>query len=126
MFRSFFNIYLYIYNIYIYIYILKKECNVLRSFAKERNVLAFLYVLCKRTLHSFTFFAKERCVLCVLLRAFMFFAKEVCVFCALFRSLEKNEKERNFLLGLISRQKLEKRTEKKGTFFKRTGKNGTF
>ena len=90
-------------------YILKKERNLLRSLAKERNVLAFFYVLCKITLHSFTFFAKELCTLCVL-------------FC----SLEKNGKERNILLGLISRQKLEKIMEKNGTFFKRTGKNGMF
>ena len=59
-------------SIYIYIFILKKERYVLRSFAKERNVLAFFYVLCKRTkrsLRSFTFFAKECCILCVLLRS---------------------------------------------------------
>ena len=54
MFHSFFNIYTYIYisiyiYIYLYIYILKKEWNVLRS------------------LRSFTFFAKEFCILCVLL-----------------------------------------------------------
>ena len=45
---------------------------------------------------------------------FTFFAKERCV---LFRSLEKNEKERNALLGLISCQNLEKerkRMEKNG------------
>ena len=96
----------------IYIYILKKERNVLRSFTKERNILTFFYVLCKRTLRS--------------LRSFMFFAKERCILCALFRSLEKNGKEQNILSGLISRQKLEKRTEKNGTFFKRMGKNGTF
>ena len=41
---------------------LKKECNILRSFPKERNILSFFYVLCKRTLRS--------------LRSFMFFAKE--------------------------------------------------
>ena len=63
------------------------EC--LRSFAKERNVLEFFYVLCKRMLRSFMFFGTERCVLC-----------------ALFCSLEKNGKERNVLLGLISCQKL--------------------
>ena len=39
---------------------MKKERNVLRSFAKERNILEFFYVLCKRMLRSFTFFAKER------------------------------------------------------------------
>ena len=71
-------IYLYMYIqylyicIYIYIYIYwKKKCNILLSFAKEWNVLAFFYVLCKRpkrSLRSFTLFTKERCVLCVLLR----------------------------------------------------------
>ena len=104
-FPSFFDIYLYKYvyiyiyiylyiSIYISIYILKKEQTFSRSFAKERNVLAFFYVLCKRTLRSlrsFPFFAKKRCVLCV-------------------------------LLGLISRQKLEKRTEKKGMFLLKNGK----
>ena len=88
------SIYIHIY-ISIYMYILKKERNILRSFAKEPNVLAFFQVLCKRTLHSlccFTFFAKEHCILCIL-----------------FRSLEKGRKEHSILLGLISRQKLEKR-----------------
>ena len=70
---------------------MKKERIVLGSFAKERNILAFFYALCKRTLRSFTFFAKECCILCV-------------------------------LLGLIRCQKLEKRTEKNGTFFKKNGK----
>ena len=55
--------------------------------------------------HSFTFFAKERCILF-----------------ALFCSLEKNVKERNVLLGLISRKKLKKRMEKNVTY--RTEKNG--
>ena len=53
-------------------YIEEKKGNVLRSFAKERNVLAFFYILCKRMLRS--------------LRSFTFFAKECCVLCALFRS----------------------------------------
>ena len=68
---------------------LKKERNVLRSFAKERNVIAF-------------------------------FAEECCVLCVLLRSLQKNVAYFTFfsvcfsyvLLGLISRQKLKKRTEK--------------
>ena len=119
MFRSFFDIYMSIY-IYIYLYIFlyiyrKKNGTFSRSFAKEWNVLAFFSVLCKRTLRS--------------LRSFPFFAKECCI---LFRSLEKNRKERNVLLGLISCQKLEKRTEKNGTFFfteknvrYQTEKNGT-
>ena len=86
---------------------MKKERNILRSFAKEQNVLAFFYVLCKRmlrSLHSFTFFAKERCDLCIL-----------------FHSLEKNGKKRIVLLGFISRQNLKKRMEKNGMF--RTEKN---
>ena len=97
-------------------YILKKERNVLRSFAKERNILAFFYIL----------FSKERCVLLRSLGSFTYFAKEGCVLCALFRCLEKNRKERSVLLGSISRQKLKKRTEKNVAFFKRTEKNGTF
>ena len=56
------------------------DIDVLRSFAKEGNVLTFFYVLCKRMLRSFTFFAKERCVLCKRmlrsLRSFLFFRKE--------------------------------------------------
>ena len=66
--------------------------------------------------HFFTFFAKERCILCVIyvlckrtlrsLRSFLLFRKE-----------------RNILLGSISRQKLYKKTEKKVAFFKRTEKN---
>ena len=84
------SIYIYIY-LYIYIFnkrtraghaFFSKECNVLRSFekernvlrsfAKERNILRSFAFFCKRLLHSlrsFTFFAKERCVLCVLLRS---------------------------------------------------------
>ena len=54
--------------------------------------------------------------------SFMFFAKERCIFCVLFRSLEKNGKEQNVLLGFISRQKLKKRTEKNIAFFKRMEK----
>ena len=84
--------YIYIY-LYIYIY-WKKECNVLHSFAKERNVLAFFSVFCKRTKHS--------------LRSFTFFAKERNILCILFCSKEKNGKECIVLLGFISRQKLKK------------------
>ena len=113
------NIYLYIYIIYIYlyisiciyisvyiyiylyIYIEEKKCNILHSFgffckrtkhfcvllrSLQKNV-AFFSVLCKRTLRS--------------MRSFPFFRKE--------------RKERNVLLGLISRQnskKERKRTER--------------
>ena len=62
-----------------------------------------------------TFFSKERSNLCVLFRSVI---KNVAFF-SFFR------KERNVLLGgggLISRQKLEKRTEKNGTFFLKNGK----
>ena len=112
MFRSFFNIYLYIY-IYLYLNIyIEKEQNVLRSFAKERNVLAFFPVLYKRTGWS--------------LRSFPFFAKEQDVLYVLFRSFEKNGKGRSVLLGLIRCQNLKKRTGKNGTFFKRAGKTRTF
>ena len=80
----------------------------LRSFAKQRNVLAFFSVLCKRTLRS----------LC----SFLFFAKERCVLCVLFLFLEKNKN----LLGLISGQKLEKRTERMERSFLRREKNGMY
>ena len=99
--------YIFIYILYIYIYILKKERNVLRSFAKERNVLAFFYILCKRMFRS--------------LRSFTFFAKEWDILYILFCSFEKIGKEWNVLLGLISRQKVKKRTVKNETFW--TGKN---
>ena len=84
-----------LFSIYIYIYILKKEHNILRSFAKERNVFTFFYVLCKRTLRSWRSW-----------RSFTFIAKECCVL--------------SVLLGFISRQNLKKRTEKNVAFFKRT------
>ena len=103
----FFAIYFYIYTylyiylyIYIYIYIsiyiyCKKERNVLRSLAKERNILAFIYVLCKRTLR--------------LLRFFPFFSKwNVLLGCISCQKLEKRtEKNGTFF----------KRTEKNGTIW---------
>ena len=98
-------------SIYIYIYLYKflyldLEKRTERSpvlFEKERNVLTYFSIHLKRTDRSF--------------RSFPFFAKERYVLSVLFRSLEKNGKERNVLLGPISRQKLEKRTEKNVTFF---------
>ena len=42
----------------------------------------------------------------------------------LYISIYKLKKEQNILLGLISRQKLEKRTEKNGTFLLKNGKEG--
>ena len=73
---------------------------------------------CKRT--------KRSRVLLRSLRSFTFFAKECCVLCFLFRSFLKNGKEYIFLLGFISRQKLKKRAKKNVAFFKRMEKNGTF
>ena len=66
----------------------------------EKNTLFFaiFYVLCKRMLHS--------------LRSFTFFAKEHCILCVLLRSKEKNAKECIILLGFISCKKLEKRMQK--------------
>ena len=52
-------------------------------------------------------------------RSFLFFINEQDGLYVLSRSFEKNGKERSVLLGLISRQKL-KKTEKNGTFFKRS------
>ena len=103
---SIYYIYIYIHILYIYIHIYwKKNGTFSHSFEKERNILTFFYVLCKRMVRS--------------LRSFPFFAKEHCI---LFCSLEKSGKERNVLLGLISRQKLEKRTENNGTFLLKNGK----
>ena len=84
---------------------MKRSCFLLRSLQKNVAFFAFFYVLCKRTLRS--------------LRSFAFFS-------VLFCSLEKNGKECSILLGLISRQKLEKRTKKNVAFFKRTEKKETF
>ncbi len=98
---SIYCISIYIY-IYFYKYLEKRTEHSPVLFAKERNVLAFFSVLLKRTECSF--------------RSFPFFAKERYVLSVLFRSFEKNGKECNVLLGLISRQKLEKRTEKNVTF----------
>ena len=114
MFHSFFHIYLYIFfyiSIYISIYILKKERNVLTFFCKRtkhsqillhslQKSIVFFSVLYKRTLPS--------------LRSFPFFRKE------------RKRTKCTFGSHTVSRQKLEKRTEKNGMFFKRTGKNGTF
>ena len=88
---------------YIYKYILKKERGLgMRSFR-------FFCIRTLRSLRSLTIFAKERCVLCTLLcslqKNVVFFA----FFYVLKKRTQKNAKERIILLGLISRQKLEKR-----------------
>ena len=76
----------------------KRSRVLLRSLQKNVAFFAFFYFFCKRMLRS--------------LRSFLFF--------------RKNGKERNILLGVISRQKLEKRMEKNIAFFKRMEKNVTF
>ena len=106
MFHSFFNIYL-----YIYIYF-EKRTEHSAFFCKRTKRSHVFPILHKRTGRSW--------------RPFPFFAKEHKDLYVLSRSFEKNRKERSVLLGLISRQKLKKRTGKNRTFFKRTGKNRTF
>ena len=80
------SIYIYLYiSIYISIYIERKKKGRAGVLFKRTQHSAFF---CKRTLHSlrsFTFFAKERCVLCVLLRSLQ---KNV-VFFAFFYVLKK-------------------------------------
>ena len=88
-----FLIYIYI---YLYIYLLKKERNVLHSFAKERNVL--------------TFFAKVCCILCVLFRSL-----EKNVFLGLI-GRQKLKKERKRTLRSFKKRKRTERSE-----WKRTG-----
>ena len=70
---------------------------LLRSLHKNVAFFAFFYVLCKRVLHS--------------LRSFPFFRKE------------RERTERSFGSHTVSRQKLEKRTEKNGTFLLKNGKD---
>ena len=93
-------------SIYIYIYILKKE----------RNALAFF---CKRT--------KRSCVLFPSLQKNVAFFAFCSVLCKRtlrsLRSFPFFRQKRNVLLGLISRQKLDKRTEH---YFLRTEKNETY
>ena len=80
----------------------------------------FRYILRKRTERSRVLLQKN----VTFSRSFLFLAKECCVLCVLFPFFRKERKrtEKNVLLGLISRQKLDKRTEKNGTFFFENGK----
>ena len=97
-------------SIYIYIYI----------YLKKNATFCVLVQKNKTFSRSFTFFAKERCILCKRMLLFFAFFSVLCkrTLCSLrsFPFFKKNGKERNIFLGLISRQKLEKRTEKNGTF----------
>ena len=66
---TYISIYLYI---SVYIYIEKKNEGWAMGMCSFQKVLRSFAFFCKRTLHSlhcFTFFAKERCILCVLLRS---------------------------------------------------------
>ena len=95
--------YLYIYLQYIYIE--KKNERWACILFKRTQRSAFF---CKRTLcslRSFMFFVKECCVLCNLLRSLQ---KKVAFFAFFYVLNEKKAKESIVLLGLISRQKLEK------------------
>ena len=63
----------------------------------------YIYIYLK---YLYIYIEKKNATFCVLLCSFTFFAKECCV---LLHSEEKNAKELIILLGLISCQKLEKR-----------------
>ena len=99
------------YTVYIFIYIEKKNITFCVLLQKNETFS-----------RSFTFFAKERCILCILLHSL----KRMLRLCVLFRLKKKNGKEHIVLLGFISRQKLKKRMEKNVVLFKRTEKNRTF
>ena len=104
-------------------------CVLLRSLEKNAVFFAFFYVLLKRmrrSLRSFMFFIKECGVLCILLHSLQknvgFFAFFYVLSKRMLRSLHSFtflRKERIVLLGLISRQKLVKRTQKNIAYFKR-------
>ena len=102
-----FSIYIYIYiSVYIYIYILKKRTQRSAFFCKRtKSSRILLHSLQKNETFSAFFYVLYKRTLRSL-RSFTFLRKE-----------------RSVLLGLISRQKLEKRTLKNDAFFKRTEKN---
>ena len=80
------SIYIYIY-IYIYLYIFI-YLQYIHIYTEKKNKGSFAF-FCKRTLrslHSFTFFAKECCVLCVLLRSLQKNVVFFAFFCVLLRS----------------------------------------
>ena len=87
-------------------------------------------ILFKRTQFSAFFFAKERCVLCVLLRSLQkniaFFAFFYVLCKIMLHSFTFLRKECIVLLGFISCQKLENRTQKNVVYLKRTKKNDAF
>ena len=115
-------IYVYIYTyLYLYIYIYRKKERGLgmRSFQKHAT-----FCVLSRS------FAKERCILCVLLHSLQknvaFFAFFYILCKRMLRSLrsftflrkerKRTQKNASFLLDFISRQKLEKRTQKNVAF----------
>ena len=98
---------------------MKKNGTFLRSFAKKLNVLAFFPVLYKKMGRSLRSLGK-------IVKNVPFFCKERDVLYNFSHSFEKNGKKHSVPLGLISSQKLNKRTGKNGTFFKRVGNSRTF
>ena len=93
-------IYLYILSIYIYIYLYI-------SIYIIYCIYIYIYISA-----VYIYIEKNNATFWVLLRSFTFFAKECCVLCILLCSLEKNAKERIILLGLISRQNTQKKNVK--------------
>ena len=92
----------------------KKELNILFC-----NIYLYLFIYIYILIYLYIYIEKKNATFCVLLqkietfsRSFSFYAKEcciLCVLCILLHSLEKNPKECIFLLGLISCQKLKKK-----------------
>ena len=113
MFRSFLNIYLYIY-IYIYIYIYWKRNGKFCVLLQKNEMFS----------RSFTFLAKEHCILCVLLRSLQ---KNVAFFYVLCKRMLRSlcsfpffRKERKRMERSFGSHKLPKTRKKNGMFLKRT------
>ena len=88
---------IYLLYIHLYIFIEKKNKGWACILFKRTQRSAFFCIRMLRSLHSFTFFEKECCVLCAFLRSlqknvgslrsFTFFIKECGVLCILLRSI---------------------------------------
>ena len=87
-------------------------CKILQ---KNVGFFAFFYILCKRmlrSLHSFTFIAKESCILCILLHSYEKNAKERIVFWV--SQVAKNlKKECKRTLRSLKERKRTMRSERK-------------
>ena len=106
----------YIFTVYIYIIYISINIYI---------IYIYLYIYIEKRRERSAFFCKRTKCSCVLLRSLQknvaFFAFFYVLCKRMLRSLHsfpKNGKDWNVLLGFISRQKLEKRTEKNKTFFK--------